>query len=449
MTIWRNRDFRWFWAGQSVSMVGSQVTTFAVPVLAITALGADPARLGLLRAVEFLPFLVLTLPAGLWVDRHPPRPAMIAANLLRAALVAAVALAGIAGVLHLTGLAVALLLIGAATVVFDVAYLSYLPVIAGRDQLVDGNSRLSVSASVADVAGPGLAGGLVQVLTAPVTLLLDAASYLISAGTLLAIRTPDTPPPGTTPRAGTAAPHGTAVPRRAVVSPARQVRDGVAVVARDPYLRTICLESFTYNFFVQFGETLVALYALTVLGLTAGTLGLCIGAGSLGGLAGAVLAPRAVRRFGFGPTFTGGTALGCAAPVLVPLAGAGAGASPLAAGALIAAAYLITGFGVTISVIGSVTLRQGVAPPHLLGRVNAVMRLASYAAIPLGAAVTGVVATAFGVRTGLFVGAAGLLLPTVILLLSPVPRLKGLLGVVPSPASGVEDDHKRRYDSGS
>ena len=403
----RDRDFLWFWGGQSVSLLGSQITSFAVPVLAITTLGAGAGQLSLLRTLEFLPYLILTLPAGLWVDRHPPRPAMIAANLLRGVLIAAIAGAGITGLLHLSWLSVALVLIGAGTVVFDVAYLSYLPTVVDRDHLVDGNSKLSVSASIADVAGPGLAGGLIQVLTAPVTLLADAVSYLISAGTLRAIRTPDRSPPGAEqPRPGLR----------------RQIADGVAVVARNPYLRTICLESFTYNFFVQFTETLVALYALTELGLGAGLLGLCISVGSIGGLAGAVVAPRVMRRFGFGPTFVTGTALGCAAPVLIPLAAG----PPLPAGGMIAAAYLVTGFGVTISVIGSVTLRQTVAPAALLGRVNAVMRLAGYAAIPLGAATTGVVATAAGVRTGLFVGVAGLLLPTLILIFSPVLRLKDL-----------------------
>ncbi len=149
-------------------------------------------------------------------------------------------------------------------------------------------------------------------------------------------------------------------------------------------------------------------------------LGLCISVGSVGGLGGAVVAPRVVRRFGFGPTFVAGTALGCVAPVLVPLADG----PRLASGALIAASYLVTGFGVTISVIGSVTLRQTVAPPDPLGRVNAVMRLSSYAAVPLGAVATGVVATVFGVRNGLFVGVAGLPLPTLILLFSPVLRLR-------------------------
>jgi MFS family permease len=418
-SIWRNRDFLWFWGGQSVSMIGTQVTTFAVPVLAITALGADAGQLSLLRTMEFLPFLFLTLPIGLWVDRHPPRPAMIAANLLRGVLIAVIAVAGMTGMLHLSWLSVALLLIGAATVVFDVAYLSYLPSVVSKNQLIDGNSKLSVSYSVSEVAGPGVAGGLIQILTAPVTLLVDAVSYLFSVFSLKAIRTPDSSP---------------VADGEPQIGLRRQVADGLAVVARNPFLRTICLESFTYNFFVQFGETLIVLYALTELGLSAGMLGLCISVGSIGGLAGAVVAPRVVRRFGFGPTFVAGTALGCVAPVLVPLADG----SQLSSSAMIASAYLVTGFGVTISVIGSVTLRQTVAPAKLLGRVNAVMRLASYAAVPLGAIATGVVATAFGVRNGLFIGVAGLLLPTLILLFSPVLRLQDPFDAGPKEAAGEE-----------
>jgi Na+/melibiose symporter-like transporter len=403
--VWRNRDFRWLWAGQSVSMLGTQLTTFAVPVFAITYLGADAGQLSLLRTMEFLPFLFLTLPVGVWVDRHPPRPAMVLANAVRGVAIGVIAVAGVTGVLHLSWLSVALLAVGAGTVVFDVAYLSYLPAVVGKDQLVDGNSKLSVSYSVAEVGGPGIAGLLIQVLSAPVVLLVDALSYLASVFTLTRIRTRDASP---------------TAPDERAAGMRRQLAEGLAEVWRNPYLRTVSLESFTYNFFVQFGETLIALYALTQLGLSAGMLGLCISLGSVGGLVGAVVAPRVVRRFGFGPTFVAGTALGCVAPVLVPLADG----PRLVSGALIAGAYLMTGFGVTISVIGSVTLRQTVAPAHLLGRVNAVMRLASYAAVPLGTIATGVAATALGARTALFVGVAGLLLPTVILLLSPVPRLR-------------------------
>jgi MFS family permease len=399
MSIWRNRDFVRLWTGQSVSMLGSQMTGFAVPVLAITVLGADAGQLSLLRTLEFLPFVLLTLPVGLWVDRNPPRPAMVAANAARGVLIAAVAVAGLAGLLHLGWLAAALLAIGACTVVFDVAYLSYLPAVVPRERLVDGNSALSVSASAADVGGPGIAGGLVQVLGAPVVLLIDAASFAASVVTLRSIGTADSAPSA----AG------------APVGLRRQVRDGVAAVLRDPYLRTISLEAFTYNLFAQFGETLIALYALSRLGLGAGTLGLCVSLGSVGALAGAVLAPRVVRRFGFGPTFVAGTALGCGAPLLVPLSG-----GPVS----IAVSYLVTGFGVTISVIGSVTLRQAVTPAHLLGRVNAVMRLASYTAIPVGSLAAGLLATTVGLRAALFVGAAGLLLPVLVLLFSPVPKLR-------------------------
>ncbi|GAA0911049.1 hypothetical protein GCM10009557_85430 [Virgisporangium ochraceum] len=299
--------------------------------------------------------------------------------------------------------------------VFDVAYLSYLPAVVPRNLLVDGNSALSVSASAADVGGPGIAGGLVQVLGAPVVLLVDAASFAASVVTLTRIGTADSAPSDAGPPVG----------------PRRQARDGVAAVLRDPYLRTISLEAFTYNLFAQFGETLIALYALSRLGLGAGTLGLCVSLGSVGALAGAVVAPRVVRRFGFGPTFVAGTTLGFVATVLVPLIG-----GPVS----IAVSYLVTGFGVTISVIGSVTLRQSVTPAHLLGRVNAVMRLASYTAIPVGSLAAGLVATAVGLRAALFVGAAGLLLPVLVLLFSPVPRLRDPAVLDPDvPGPGVLD----------
>jgi MFS family permease len=410
-SIWRNHDFLRFWGGQSVSMLGTQITTFAVPVLAITTLHADAGQLSLLRTVEFLPFLFLTLPVGLWVDRHRPRPGMVLANVVRALLLVGIAVAGLMGVLQWSWLYGALLVVGVCTVVFDVAYLSYLPAVVSRSQLVDGNSKLSVSSSVAEVGGPGIAGGITQALSAPVALLADAFSYVVSVATLLWIKTPDVKPEPPAERVGLR----------------ERLSDGLAVVLRNPYLRTICLEAFTFNFFVQFGETLIVLYALNQLTLTPGMLGLFISLGSIGGVVGAAIAPRAVRRFGFGPTFVGGTALGCVSPVLVPLASG----PPLVSSILIATSYLGTGFGVTISVIGSVTLRQTVAPSNLLGRVNAVMRLASYTAVPLGSLTTGAVAGMVGARGALFVGVVGLLLPTLILLLSPVPKLRGSFAASP------------------
>ena len=401
----REPDFRRLWGGQAVSVLGSQVTAFALPVLAVVTLDADAGQLGMLRTLEFLPFVLLTLPVGLWLDRHRPRPAMLAANAVRAVVVGAVAIAGLLGSLQIPWLYGAVLVIGAATVVFDVAYLSYLPALVRREQLVQGNSHLAVSDSAAEVGGPGLAGLLVQAVSAPAALLVDAVSYLFSLLCLTRIRTPDRTPPRSA--------HGQTGLRR-------QVAEGLGVVAADRYLRVICLEAFTYNLFTQFGATLLVLYALDDLGLSAGQLGVYVGLGGLGAVAGSVLAPRVIRAIGFGPAFITGTALACAAPVLVPLATASTGL----AGWLIAASSLLTGLGVTVSVIGSVTLRQTVSPDHLLGRVNAVMRLASYSALPLGALLAGAIASATSVRIALFIGAGGLVLPVLVLLLSPVRQLR-------------------------
>ncbi|MGL4177375.1 MAG: MFS transporter [Dermatophilaceae bacterium] len=414
----REPDFRRLWAGQAVSVLGSEVTTFALPVLAVVTLGVGAGELSLLRTLEFVPFVLLTLPAGLWLDRHRPRPAMLAANAVRAVAIGGVALAGLFGALHISWLYAAVLVLGAATVVFDVAYLSYLPALVRRDQLVEGNSHLAVTDSAAQVGGPGLAGLLIQTISAPAALLVDAASYLVSLLTLSRIRTPDRPPRAHTDER---------------VGLRRQVAEGLRVVTVDRYLRVICLEAFTYNLFTQFGATLVVLYALNDLGLSAGQLGVYLALGGLGAVAGSALTPLVIRAIGFGPAFIGGTALACAAPVLVPIA------TPTTdlAGVLIALSSLLTGLGVTVSVIGSVTLRQSIAPEHLLGRVNAVMRLASYSALPIGALLAGAIASATTVRTALFVGAAGLALPVLILVLSPVPRLRTSFDAEPAGDTAV------------
>ncbi|MGY4919949.1 MFS transporter [Streptomyces sp. 900116325] len=408
-SLWRDKIFRTFWAGQSVSVLGTQITDFALPVLAVTALKANAGDLALLRAMETLPFLALTLPVGLWLDRNAPRPAMLVANLVRAVLIGGVAVAGLLDILRIGALAAALLIIGAATVVFDVAYMSYLPALVRQDQLVEGNSKLAVSDAAARVGGPGLAGALVQLVTAPAALIVDAVSYVFSAASLHRLGSQDATAPAASPAAAPERPGLRA-----------QVMDGLRAVTADKYLRVICLESFTYNLFVQFGQTLVVLYAIDTLKMSVGTLGVLIAIGSVGAVAGSAIAPKIIGRMGFGPAFISGTALGCAAPVLVPLAGG----APHLAQPLIASSYLVAGFGVTISVIGSVTLRQTVTPEYLLGRVNALMRLASFSALPLGAALAGALASAFDVRTALFVGAAGLALPVLILLCSPVPRLR-------------------------
>ena len=412
-SLWRDAAFLRFWAGQSISVMGTQVTTFAVPVMIVTTMGATASQVGLARFMQTVPYLFLTLPVGLWVDRHPARRAMLAANVIRGVVIATIAILGGAGVLRLDLLYVLLLAVGAFTAVFDVSYQSYLPVLVRRDQLVDGNSKLSVSDSAAQVAGPGLGGLLVQALTAPIALVADAISYAVSVVTLLTLRGKD--------EAGELAPPAEQESIR------RRLAAGLGVVMRNPYLRILGLESLTYNFFVQFNQTLVVIYAIRHLGLTVGALGLAISIGGLGSVAGAMVARKTMLMIGFGPAFIAGTALACVAPILLPLA-----TRPHSlAIALIATFYLLAGFGVTISIVGAVTLRQTVTPRHLLGRVNAAMRLASYGAVPLGSLAAGGLAATAGVRGTLFIGVAGLALPVLILMLSPIPRLRTSFAAAP------------------
>ena len=304
--LWREPDFLKLWAGETISLLGTQVSSLAIPLTAIALLNVGPNQLGLLRTAEFLPFIVLTLLAGTWADRHRRRPLMIAANLLRAALLLAVPLLAWTDRLELWHLYGIVALVGVGAVFFDLSYLSYLPSLVRREHLVEGNSKLAVSASVAEVGGPGLAGLLVQALTAPIAILVDAASYLASAASLLTIRTREPEPA----RAG----------RTGLRHLRSEIAEGLRVVLANRYLRAIAGEAFTYNLFVQFAETLFLLYAVEQLRYQPGAVGLILSGAAVGGLLGSVMAQRVVGRAGFGPTFLWSTALACAAPVLVPLA---------------------------------------------------------------------------------------------------------------------------------
>jgi Na+/melibiose symporter-like transporter len=333
---------------------------------------------------------------------------MVAANLARAALLLAVPLLAWADRLELWQLFGVVAVMGVGAVFFDLSYLSYLPSLVRREQLVEGNSKLAVSASVAEVGGPGLAGLLVQALTAPVAVLVDAVSYVVSSVSLLAIRG----------REPTPAPARQRGPRRL----RGEIAEGLRVVLGNRYLRAIAGEAFTYNLFVQFAETLFLLYAVQQLGYQPGAVGLILSGAAVGGLLGSALAPRVVGRVGFGPVFLWSTALACAAPVLVPLA---SGPRPLLT-AMIGASFFIGGAGVTVAVVASTSLRQSVTPDRLLGRMNATMRLASYTAIPLGSLLAGFLGSAVGLRPALLIGAAGFALPVLCILMSPIPGLRDL-----------------------
>ncbi len=416
--LWRNRDFMSFWTGQSASLFGTQVTKLALPLTAILTLGAGAGQLGLLRTAEFLPFLLLSLPAGIWVDRRRRRPLMIAADLARLALLALVPLLAFPHLLHIWHLYGVALLVGVFTVLFDLSYLSYVPGLVRREHLVEANSKLMTSTSVAEIGGPGLGGLLVQALTAPAALLVDAASYLASALCVARIDSPEPAPP----------PPERPAPLR------HEVADGLRLVFANPYLRAIAGEGFTFNFFLQFVETLFVLYAVRQLGFSPGLVGAVIGLGSVGGLVGSVAAAHLAARMRFGPAIVLGVVVACSGPVLLPLA-----ARPLPAVVVLAvAAWVLIGFGSGLCNVLAVSLRQTVTPDGSLGRMNASMRLALYGAIPLGALAAGFLGGAIGLRPTLFVAGAGFFLALLPVVLSPIPRLAEL------PAAAGEDAPARQ-----
>jgi MFS family permease len=392
------------WVGETVSLFGSQITTLALPLTAVLTLQATPAQLGVLNAARYAPFLLVTLFAGVWVDRGRRRPVLVGANLGRMVLLLLIPLAAVSGLLRVEYLYVVAFLVGVLTVFFDLAYQSFLPSLVRREHLVWGNSRLQASASTAEIGGPGLGGVLVELVTAPFALLFDALSFLVSAISLALIRAPESTPTPPADRGGLRA----------------EIGEGLRVTFGNRYLRAIAGEAATFNLFEQAILTLFVLYATRELGMGAGVLGLTIATGGVGALVGSLVAGYAASRFGLGAALVGSMTLACVAPLLIPLTGGDlAVAVPL-----LLLAFLAYGIGLGISSVHAVSLRQAVTPDGLLGRMNASYRFLVYGAIPLGALFGGVLGETIGLRPALVVSVLGLLLALAWVFFSPVPGLR-------------------------
>lgn len=408
-SLWRHTDFVKLWSAQSISLLGTQVTALALPLTAILLLNATPVQVGLLASLSYLPFLLITLPAGAIVDRRRRLPVLIATDLGRAVLLAAVPLAVWLGFLRLWLLYPVAFGVGVLSVFFDVAHQSYLPSIVENEQIVEGNTKLQLSYSGAQLTGPGLGGVLVQLLTAPIAIAIDAASYLGSAVLLGLIHRREAPVP---PPAGGAEPRGLT----------HDIRAGLRFVWRHPLIRPIALATGTANFFYLFGMTgaVLALYAIRELGLTPALLGLVFVFGNVGAVLGSLVADRILARFRFGRIMLAGSVVSALAITLMALA------TPGTAMVLLPAAVLVGEFGITIYDISQISLRQAATPADLQGRMNATVRFVNWGPIPIGAFLGGVLGEALGLRTALWIAAAGSLLPAVPLLLSRVRTLHEL-----------------------
>ena len=412
--LWLNGDFLRLWAGETISLFGTQVTVLALPLVAVITLRASAAQVGLLNACRYAPFVVVTLFAGVVVDRVRRRPTMIVVNLGRGALIALIPLTALLGLLRIEYLYLVAFAVGILTVFFDLAYQAYLPSIVTAEQLTGANGRLVASASAAELGGPGIGGLLVQALTAPYALLADALSFLASTSSLLRIehREPE--------------PHGE---RRPPIG--SSIRDGFRFTFSNPYLRAIAGEAATFNLFEQTILTVFVVYAIRRLHFSPGLLGLVLSLGGGGALLGALIAGRIDRRFGLGRTIVGSMVIACLTPLLIA-APTGRGAATLIA---LGAIFFVWGCAVAVSNVLVVTLRQTVTPSSMLGRMNASYRFFTYGAIPLGALLGGGVAGVIGLRATLFAGACGLVLALFWILLSPVAYLAALpAGPDESPA---------------
>lgn len=401
--LWQHSDFMKLWVGETVSLLGSQITSLALPLTAALILDATPEQMGVLNATSFLPFLLIGLFAGVWVDRNRRKPILMAADVGRALILITIPAAALLHVLGIEQLYVVGFLAGILTVFFDVAYQSYLPSLVGREGLVEGNSKLEVSRSITQIAGPGVAGVLVQLFTAPLAITLDAVSFLVSVFSLWRIQMEEPP---------------------AEKSAERHIRkdiwEGLRIVLQNPILRAIAGCTATSNLFGNVVQTVFILYATRRLGLDAAGLGLVFGIASIGGLLGATLNARLVKRFGLGATIVGGMLFSAAGNLLFPLAG---NSSFLSVGLVIAGWFAGT-IGGTIYNINQVSYRQTITPHHLLGRMNASMRFIVWGTIPIGALIGGFLGGTIGLRPTLVVGAIGILLAPLWVYLSPVRSLK-------------------------
>ena len=396
------RDFRRFWAGETVSLFGDQITLIALPLVAVLELHASAAQMGFLGAAALLPNLLFSLHAGAWVDRRGRRrETMIATAVGRAALLATIPMAYAFGALTLAQLYVVGFLVGSLSVFFSVSYSTLFISLVPREQYLQAGSLLHGSRAFSYVAGPSVGGALVQIFSAPIAIVVDAFSFVVSALTLGSI-SPVEPPVETAQRG--------------------HIKSGIRYIRGSSIVRSSLLATSTINCFNFVFWALFILFATKELGVKAGALGLVLGAGAVGGVLGAVLASRIARRIGVGPAFVLGCVLFPAPLVLVPLAG---GPRPVVLGCLFLAEFA-SGFGVMVLDINIGAINAALIPDRLRARVAGAYMVVNYGVRPIGALVGGLLGAWIGVRTTLWIGWAGALAGVLWLLPSPLMRLREL-----------------------
>jgi MFS family permease len=406
-SLWHNRAFRSLWAAQAVSQFGDRVTELALPLIAVVVLQATPSEVAFVTAAVWLPNLLGML-LGAWVDhRQHKRRLLVVADILRAVVLLSLPVAYLFDAVSLGHLYAVALLIGAGEVLFNMANAPFFVSLVPRTAYIEANSKLSATRSISFIAGPAVGGVLIQVLTAPVAVFVDALSFLTSAVFLGRIPIREQSPE----QAG-----------QETTSVLHRAKDGLRFVLHHPVLRASLGCATTVNFFTFMSGALLVLYASRSLELASGLIGLAFGVGAAGGLLGALLAPAVSRRIGVGRTIVVGAIMFPAPIALAALAG-----GPVWArlGAL-ATAELLSSIGVMLFDVPLNSLQATVIPDALRSRVAGAFTAVNYGIRPLGAVVGGVLGTSLGLRPTLLVAAAGGTLCFLWLLPSPIPGVRSL-----------------------
>ncbi len=410
-SLWKHPDFLRLWTGETISLLGTQVTLLALPTLAILLLHADPFSVGVLVSLQWLAFLFLGPVAGVLVDRLPRRRIMIIADLGRLVALGSIPLAFALFARTLFQLYVVAGVVSILTVFFDVAYQAYLPALIDRPALLEGNAKLTVGEGAAQIGGPALGGLLIQWIGAATAITADACSYLASALLLVSIRKQDPQLPADA--------HG----RKSSIF--TEVREGATMVFQHPLLRTIALANTIQSLGASVAEAVILIFAYRSLHLSPGLVGIAIAVGSIGDLLGTVVVSRATRKLGVGPTLGLSSLLGACSYLLIPL---GLFGFPAAA---IAVWRLLYGLHISTYNINQVSLRQMITPDRFQGRMNATIRTTSYGVLGIGPLIGGLLGTSVGLVPTILLGGCIYVAGTALLLTKSMRTLKAFLPPVP------------------
>jgi|SRR6266496_2838769 len=402
-SLWRHPDFLKLWAGQTISLAGSQVTGLALPLTAILLLRANALEMGVLRAVQYAPFVLISLIAGVWIDRVRRRMLLIGADFGRAILLASIPVVIFLGGHWMTYLYVVGFVVGILTVIFNIAYQAHLPSLVDRDHLVEGNSKLEASRSMTQVVGPSLGGFFVELFSPLTAIFADAASFVVSAVSLMLIRAPEPDPEQARPDAW------------------REFREGFAFIWSRPLIRLVATSTATVNLCLAMFQAVYILFMSDDLAFSPVLLGLVLACGGAGGLAGAATARHVVRLIGFGHTVAGAMGLVGLACLVTALAGTLPGpAFPLVGGGQVLMSY-----GLIVYNVSQFSLWQRTTPARLRGRVSATFHFIIWGVLPLGALAGGVIGSLVSLRMLIGIAAMGIILSAIWIAVSVSGTVRG------------------------